>query len=108
VKSGAFYKLEDDVLVPIILGTPGASKDAIGKPEGHPVKVSVIAAPCLGKATGHMLRILAVEFGMAQSAIEVMFGRKNVNQQLRIRQLTKLPGCVVLPVAALPVASRFR
>lgn len=108
MKSGAFYKWEDDLLVLNILGTPGASKDAIGKPKGRQLKVSVTAAPRLGKATEHMVRFLAGEFGVTPSAIEVVFGRKNVNKQLRIRQPTKLPGCIALPVAALPAAPRSR
>lgn len=106
MKSNPFYQWEDDVLVLNILGTPGASKNAIGKPKGHQLKVSVTAAPRLGKATDHMVRFLAGEFGVAPSAIAVVFGRRRINKQLRIRQPTKLPGCIAPPVAALPVAPR--
>ncbi|WP_372827852.1 DUF167 domain-containing protein [Polaromonas sp.] len=94
MRSGSFYKWEGDVLVLNILGTPGASKNAIGKPKGHQLKVCVTAAPRLGKATDHMVRFLAAEFGVSPSAIEVVFGRKNVNKQLRIKGPSKLPGCI--------------
>ena len=44
-----------------------------------------------GKATDHMLRFLAPLFGVTVADIEVVFGRENVNKQLRIRAPKKLP-----------------
>jgi uncharacterized protein YggU (UPF0235/DUF167 family) len=38
-----------------------------------------------------MVRFLAEEFGVAVSAIEVVFGRMNVNKQLRITAPKRLP-----------------
>ncbi|WP_342619041.1 DUF167 family protein [Rhodoferax sp. GW822-FHT02A01] len=86
-----FFGWDGDVLVVNILGKPAASKDAIGKPKGTQLKVSVTAAPKDGKATDHMVRFLAPLFGVAVSDIEVVFGRENVNKQLRIRSPKKLP-----------------
>jgi hypothetical protein len=86
-----FFGWDGDVLVVNILGKPAASKDAIGKPKGTQLKVSVTAAPKDGKATDHMVRFLAPLFGVAVSDIEVVFGRENVNKQLRIRSPQKLP-----------------
>lgn len=74
-----------------ILGKPSAGVDAIGKPKGSQLKVSVTAAPRAGRATDHMVRFLAKEFGVPTSAIEVVFGRMNVNKQLRIQAPQKLP-----------------
>lgn len=87
----SFFAWEGDVLVVNILGKPSASKDAIGKPKGKQLKVSVTAAPVAGKATDHMLRFLAPLFGVPVSNIEVVFGRMNVNKQLRITAPTRLP-----------------
>lgn len=87
----SFFAWDGDVLVVNILGKPAASRDAIGKPKGTQLKVSVTAAPQAGKATDHMLRFLAPQFGVAVSDIEVVFGRENVNKQLRIRAPKKLP-----------------
>jgi hypothetical protein len=87
----SFYAWDGDVLVVNILGKPSASKDAIGKPFGKQLKVSVTAAPVAGRATDHMLRFLAPHFGVSASDIEVVFGRMNVNKQLRIKAPTKLP-----------------
>ena len=86
-----FFGWDGDVLVVNILGKPAASKDAIGKPKGTQLKVSVTAAPKDGKATDHMVRFLAPQFGVAVADIEVVFGQENVNKQLRIRAPKKLP-----------------
>jgi uncharacterized protein (TIGR00251 family) len=78
-------------LVLNILGTPNANKDAIGKPKGNQLCVSVTATPVAGRATEHMVRFLALEFGVLPDAIEVVFGRLNVNKQLRIHAPKRLP-----------------
>ena len=99
----SFFAWDGDVLVVNILGKPSAGKDAIGKPKGTQLKVSVTAAPLAGKATDHMVRFLAPLFGVAPADIEVVFGRENVNKQLRIRAPRKLP-----PVFAQPPADEDR
>lgn len=89
-----FYAWEGDILVLNILGTPSAKRDAIGKVKGHQLKVSVTAAPVAGKATDHMVRFLAKEFGITASDIEVVYGRMNVNKQLRFKAPKNLPSCI--------------
>ena len=92
-----FFAWDGDVLVVNILGKPSASKDAIGKPHGTQLKVSVTAKPLGGKATDHMVRFLAPLFGVSVNAIEVVFGQENVNKQLRITAPTKLPAVFTGP-----------
>jgi hypothetical protein len=87
----SFFTWDGDVLIVNILGKPASKQDAIGKPKGAQLKVSVTAAPQNGKATDHMVRYLAPLFGVAVRDIEVVFGRENVNKQLRIRSPKKLP-----------------
>jgi len=89
-----FYTWEGDTLVLEILGTPNAKKDAIGKVKGHQLCVSVTAVPRAGRATDHMVRFLAEEFGVSISDIQVVFGRMNVNKQLRIKAPTRLPTAI--------------
>ncbi len=91
VKMNTFYAWDDDVLVLNILGTPNAKTDKIGKPKGKQLKVSAAATPRAGKATDHMVKFLAKEFGVKNADIEVVFGRMNVNKQLRITAPSKLP-----------------
>ncbi len=90
----SFFYWDGDTLVLNILGKPSAQKDAIGKPYGHQLKVSVTAAPRSGKATDHMVRFLAGEFGVAAADIEVVFGRMNVNKQVRIKAPKRLPAVI--------------
>ncbi|MFA5939964.1 MAG: DUF167 family protein [Sinimarinibacterium sp.] len=91
---GCFYAWEGDTLILNILGKPSAGRDAIGKVSGHQLNVSVTEAPMRGRATDHMVRFLAGRFGVAVSDIEVVFGRFNVNKQLRIRSPQKLPSVI--------------
>ena len=95
-KMSSFFAWDGDVLVLNVLGTPGAKHDVIGKVKGNQLKISVTAAPRSGRATDHMLRFLAKEFDVAISDIEVVFGRMNVNKQLRIRSPKRLPSVFTL------------
>jgi uncharacterized protein (TIGR00251 family) len=89
-----FFHWEGETLVLNVLGKPSSKLDAIGKPKGHQLKISVTAAPRAGRATDHMVRFLAQEFGVAVSDIEVVFGRMNVNKQLRIQSPKRLPSVI--------------
>lgn len=95
MQSDSFYAWDGDVLVVNILGTPSSKRDAIGKPKGNQLKVSVTAAPNFGKATDHMVRFLAREFEVSAKDIEVVFGQFNVNKQLRIKNPQKLPSTII-------------
>lgn len=86
-----FFAWDGDTLVINILGKPAASRDAIGKPKGHQLKVSVTATPKNGKATDHLVRFLAPLFGVPVSQITVVYGRQSIHKQLRITAPTRLP-----------------
>ena len=90
----SFCAWDGDTLVLNILGTPAAKQDAIGKVKGKQLRVSVTEKPVAGRATDHMVRFLAKEFGVTVSDIQVVFGRYNVNKQLRIRSPKKLPAVI--------------
>lgn len=90
----SFYSWDGDTLVLNILGTPSAKRDTIGKVKGHQLCVSVTAVPRAGRATDHMVRFLAAEFGVPVSDIQVVFGRMNVNKQLRIKAPRSLPAII--------------
>ena len=87
----SFYAWDGDILVLNILGTPSAKRDIIGKPKGNQLKISVTAKPVAGKATDYMVRFLAKEFAVNIKDIEVVFGRMNINKQLRIKAPKVLP-----------------
>ncbi len=90
----SFCAWDGETLVLNVLGTPSAKQDAIGKPKGHQLKISVTATPVAGRATDHMVKFLAEEFGVATKNIEVVFGRMNINKQLRIHAPKALPGVI--------------
>ena len=89
-----FFVWEGETLILKISGKPSARKDAIGKVQGKQVQVSVTAAPVAGKATDHMVRFLAGEFGVPVTDVEVVSGRMNVNKQLRIKAPKKFPSVI--------------
>jgi uncharacterized protein len=90
----SFFSWDGETLVLNILGKPAASKDAIGKPRGNELKVSVTAQPQDGRATDHMVRFLAPLFGVRVADIDVVFGRESIHKQLRIRAPKRLPAAL--------------
>lgn len=90
----SFCAWDEETLVLNILGKPSAKQDAIGKAKGNQLKISVTASPVAGRATDHMVRFLAKEFGVTIKDIEVVFGRFNVNKQLRIKLPKNLPAVI--------------
>ena len=87
----SFFRWEGETLVLHVLGSPGASRDAIGKPRGNELKISVAAAPEQGKATEAMVKFLALQFGVPVAAIEVVRGQTSVHKVLQIRAPRKIP-----------------
>ncbi|MDQ6955035.1 MAG: DUF167 family protein [Mariprofundaceae bacterium] len=94
VKMNTFYAWDGDTLILNILGSPNAKVDKIGKPKGNQLKVSAAATPRGGKATNHMVKFLAKEFGVKIADIEVVFGQTNINKQLRIASPKTLPSII--------------
>lgn len=92
--ANGFYEWNGDILALNILGTPMAKQDAILKPKGNQLKVSVKAQPQNGKATDYMVDFLAKEFGVSASAIEVVYGRESIHKQLRIKAPRRVPAGV--------------
>lgn len=90
-EKSSFFAWDGETLVLRILGKPNARKDTIGKVQGKQLQVSVTAAPVAGKATDHMVRFLAGEFGVPVADVEVVSGRMNVNKQLRVKAPKKWP-----------------
>ncbi len=85
-----FYSWDGEDLILNILGTPAASRDAILKPRGNLLKVSVAAAPEQGKATAAMVVFLAREFGVSPAQVSVLSGTTSAVKRLRIHA----PACI--------------
>jgi uncharacterized protein (TIGR00251 family) len=91
IQCDSFFYWDGDVLVFNVLGKPSASKDEIGKVKGRQLKISVTETPTRGRATDHMVKFLAKVFDVSIADIEVVFGRMNVNKQIRVRRPKRLP-----------------
>lgn len=87
----SFCHWEENTLVLNILGRPRAKKTKIGKVIGKQLEIYVAEQPVRGRATAHLVRFLAEEFDVPESAITVVFGVYNVNKQLRIAAPKRLP-----------------
>jgi len=85
-----FYKWDEDTLILNVLGTPSSKRDVIGKIRANQLKISVKAAPDKGKATDYMVKFLAKTFGVKRSAIQLVYGKTNINKQFRIKAPGKL------------------
>lgn len=99
----SFCAWDGETLVLNILGQPNANRDAVGKAKGKQLQVSVTAAPVAGRATDHMVRFLAGQFEVSPFDIEVVFGRFNINKQLRIRSPQHLPSVIAKHLAQQPL-----
>lgn len=93
----SFCHWEENTLVLNILGRPRAKQTAIGKVLGKQLEVYVAEQPVRGRATAHLVRFLAGEFQVPESAITVVFGVYNVNKQLRIILPRRLPPGIPWP-----------
>jgi uncharacterized protein (TIGR00251 family) len=90
----SFCHWEGETLVLNILGRPRAKKTKLGKVIGKQLEVHVAENPVRGRATAHLVKFLAEEFQVAESAITVVFGVYNVNKQLRITAPKRLPAVI--------------
>ena len=90
----SFCRWDGETLVLNILGRPRAKKTKIGKVIGNQLEVYVAENPVRGRATAHLVKFLAEEFQVAESAITVVFGVYNVNKQLRITAPKHLPAVI--------------
>jgi uncharacterized protein YggU (UPF0235/DUF167 family) len=93
----SFSHWEGNTLVLNILGRPRAKQTMIGKVIGKQLEVYVAENPVRGRATAHLVRFLAGEFQVPESAITVVFGVYNVNKQLRITTPKRLPSGIPWP-----------
>lgn len=103
----SFYGWDGETLILNVLGIPSAKRDAIGKVKGNQLKISVREAPRGGKATDYMVRFLAAEFDVSTKDIQVVFGRFNVNKQLRIKNPKNLPSEISREAAPLKEEKTF-
>jgi uncharacterized protein (TIGR00251 family) len=68
-----------------ILVQPRASRSEIVGPHGDALKVRLAAAPVDGAANEELVRLLAKEYGVPKSAVEIVGGFASRRKMVRIR-----------------------
>jgi len=72
------YSVRDDgVLILAVQASPGAGRSAAVGRHGNALKVRVAAPPEGGRANEALVKLLAAEFGVAQSAITLVSGERS-------------------------------
>jgi uncharacterized protein (TIGR00251 family) len=87
----AHFRWDGSDLVLEILGKPGARRDAFVRVAGGRLAVQIAAVAEGGRATARLLGFLAAEFGVAKSAVELVYGAASPKKQVRIRSPQRLP-----------------
>ena len=94
----AHYRWDGADLLLKLRGKPGARRDAFVRVQGDRLVVQIAAVAADGKATAHLLAFLAAEFGVAKSAVELVYGLASPNKQVRVRAPRQLPpGAALTP-----------
>jgi uncharacterized protein (TIGR00251 family) len=73
----------DEILLKVYL-QPKSSRNEIVGPYRDGMKVRVIATPVEGRANEALLRLLAKEFGVTPSSIEIVRGHRSREKIIRI------------------------
>jgi uncharacterized protein (TIGR00251 family) len=74
-----------------IQGKPGARRDAFGRVTGGRLAVQIAAVAEGGKATARLLAFLAEQFGVAKTAVELVYGQASPKKGVRVRAPKRLP-----------------
>lgn len=96
-RKSSFCHWDGNTLVLNILGRPRADHDGIGEVIGQQLEIFVAEKPVRGRATDHLIDFLCAEFAVEASAIKVVYGRYNVNKQIRITAPQRLPAVIPPP-----------
>lgn len=82
---------EGDCILLAVKARPGARRDALVAIEGDHLKVAIAAVAERGRATEHLLRFLAKEFGVPRAQTELVAGAFSPMKRIRIEKPHKIP-----------------
>jgi uncharacterized protein (TIGR00251 family) len=84
----AFFKADSSGLLLALRVSPKASRDQVlgpmDLPDGQALKVAVSAAPDRGKANAAVCALLADEFEVSKSAVQVVAGDTDRHKKVRV------------------------
>ncbi|NQV68499.1 MAG: YggU family protein [Pseudohongiella sp.] len=86
-----YYQWENENLILDCSIQPKSGVDRIVGPEGEYLKIRITAPPTDGKANKHLIRYLAKQFKVKQSAITIRSGHTNRHKRLCIESPVVVP-----------------
>jgi uncharacterized protein (TIGR00251 family) len=86
-----WYSYDEKVLVLSLHVQPKASKDEWCGLHGERLKLRIKAPPIDGKANQHVLKFIASEFGVSQSACKLLSGDSGREKRVAVTAPQKLP-----------------
>lgn len=85
------FRWEDSDLLIRVRLSPNASRDRIGEVIENYLAIAVTSPPVDGKANDHLIRLLAKQFRVAKSRVEIVSGMTSRIKTLRIAAPKNLP-----------------
>ncbi len=89
--TAAWYEWRDDTLVLRVRIQPRASRDQVAGIHNQRLKISITAPPVDGAANQHLLGLLAREFRVPKSAVEVLGGETGREKRLAVHGPRRRP-----------------
>jgi hypothetical protein len=86
-----WYQWEGDDLILSLHVQPNAKKDEVTGLHDNRIRLRTSAPPVDGKANKHLLKYLAVEFGVSKTAVSLLSGDSSRIKRLRIKAPKKQP-----------------
>lgn len=82
---------DGDSLLLAVKARPGARRNALVGVEGPNIKIAITAVAERGRATEHLLRFLAREFGVARAQVQLVAGEFSPIKRIRINAPKQIP-----------------
>lgn len=89
--TGYQWQLNENVLILSLHVQPKASKDEWAGWHGERIKLRIKAPPIDGKANAYLLKFIASEFGVKQSACTLLTGESGRDKRVAITAPRTLP-----------------
>ncbi len=87
----ACYRWDGGDLVLQLRVQPRASRDELAGPYGDRLRVRITAPPVDGRANAHLLRFLAVAFGVPPAAVQLERGETGRDKVVRVTAPQRFP-----------------
>lgn len=80
------FTSKDDSIIFNVRVVPRASKSEIVGEHGGALKIRISAPPIDGAANAELIKVLAKEFGVSKSSVEIIGGQTSKTKQIKIHK----------------------